>query len=171
MIRRFFCALMAVLLLSSGALAQEKPEMVRLHVLAESDSPADQALKLEIRNACLDCARVCVSGAEDADAAYLRLQRHLPDFRDACVRRARELGYSGAISVETGVFPFPDRIYGDVLVPAGDYRALRVTIGEGAGHNWWCVLYPDLCSLDEAAQGLQDVISWIRRRIGGEAHA
>ena len=55
------------------------------------------------------------------------------------------------MTVETGVFAFPDRIYGELFVPAGDYRALRVTLGEGEGHNWWCVLYPSLCVLDETA--------------------
>lgn len=161
---------MAAVLLSSSALAWENTEMIRLHVIAESDSPGDQALKLEIRDACLDCARACVSGTEDADAAYMRLEANVDLFRAACVRRARELGYAGDITAETGVFAFPDRVYGDALVPAGDYRALRIVIGDGAGKNWWCVLYPDLCLLDADAPGLRGVISWLQRRLGGGEH-
>ena len=61
------------------------------------------------------------------------------------------MGFDGEVTVETGAFAFPDRVYGALFVPAGDYRALRVTLGEGGGHNWWCVLYPSLCVVDEAA--------------------
>ena len=171
MIRRFFCALLAALMLTSGAYAASLTGLVRLQVVAESDSAADQALKLKIRDACLDCARVCVSGAPDAEAAYMRLQQHIGDFQSACEARARELGYAGTITAEAGVFAFPDRVYGRARVPAGDYPALRITIGAGEGRNWWCVLYPDLCSLDESARGIGDVIAWLRRRLGGDADA
>lgn len=171
MIRRFFCALLAALLLSSGAFADALPGLVRLQVVARSDSRADQALKLQIRDACLDCARICVSGAPDAETAYMRLRQHIPDFQNVCEAKARQLGYTGNIQAEAGVFAFPDRIYGRVRVPAGEYPALRVTIGEGEGRNWWCVLYPDLCSLDESARSIGDVIAWLRRRLGGDADA
>lgn len=168
MIRRFFCALLAAMLLVSCALAEDAPDLIRLHVLAGSDSPADQALKLEIRDACLDCARICIAGAPDADAAYMRLNNHLDDFQAACQARARQLGYLGPITAETGTFAFPDRVYGGVRVPAGDYRALRITIGEGRGHNWWCVLYPALCELDEsAADDPGSILAWLKRRFGG----
>ena len=168
MIRRFFCALMSAMLLCGGAFARDMGDLVRLHVVAADDSPAAQALKLEIRDACLDCARICIAGAEDSRAAYMRLNAHLDDFAAACTERARELGYAGAIAAETGVFAFPDRVYGNVLVPAGNYRALRITIGEGEGHNWWCVLYPSMCAWDESALNDPDsILSWIRRRLGG----
>lgn len=169
MIRRFFCALMAVGMLCSCAFAQDyNHDLVRLHVVAQDNSPAAQALKLEIRDACLACARICIDGAPDADAAYMRLSDHLDDFAAACENRARQLGYGGNITAETGVFDFPDRIYGGALVPAGKYRALRITIGTGEGRNWWCVLYPSMCSLDESAlDDPQSILSWIRRRFGG----
>ena len=164
---------MAALLLCGGALAQPlsspgPDDLVRLHVVAADDSPGAQALKLAVRDACLDCARLCISDAQDADAAYMRLNQHLDDFLTACRNRARQLGYDGEIAAQAGVFSFPDRIYGDVRVPAGQYRALRVIIGAGEGHNWWCVLYPSLCALDESA--LDDpgsILSWIKRRFGG----
>ena len=168
LIRRLFCALLALLLLSSGARAQDTGDLIRLHVLAQSDAPEAQALKLEIRDACLDAARICLAGAGDADEAYMRLNDHLEDFAAACTRRARELGYAGSITAETGTFDFPDRIYGSVRVPAGQYRALRITIGGGKGHNWWCVLYPSLCFLDEsAADDPAGILAWLKRRLGG----
>ena len=111
LIRRLFCALLALLLLTCGARAQDMGDLIRLHVLAESDAPAAQALKMEIRNACLDAARICLADAADANEAYMRLNMHLDDFSAACTRRARELGYAGEITAETGVFDFPDRSY------------------------------------------------------------
>jgi len=174
LIRRFFCALLALSMLCSGAQANDMNELVRLHVVAADNSPEAQALKLELRDICLRCAEVCLGDAPDADTAYMRLQAHTADFEAACAARARELGYAGPIAAETGAFEFPDRLYGDLLVPAGEYRALRITIGEGEGHNWWCVLYPSLCMLDETqfASGAAQpsgIIRWLRARLGGEA--
>ena len=167
MIRRLFCILAAAMLLCGAASAREM-DLIRLHVVAASDAPRDQARKLEIRDACLSCARVCIAGAPDADTAYMRLNQHIDDFASACESRAGQLGYEGTITAETGVFPFPDRVYGNVRVPAGNYRALRITIGEGRGHNWWCVLYPSLCSLDESAMDdPESILAWIKRCIGG----
>ena len=171
LIRRLFCALMCVLVLTGGARAEYSKELVRLHVVAADDSPAAQALKIQLRDTCLRCAQVCLSDAPDANTAYMRLEDHLADFETACTQRARELGYDGPVTAEAGVFSFPDRIYGRTLVPAGEYRALRITIGEGGGHNWWCILYPTLCMLNEqdAAGNTQplDILSWLRARMGG----
>lgn len=168
MIRRLFCMLMAVLLLCGGASAQQA-DLIRLHVVADNNSPSAQALKLEIRDACLECVRGSIADAPDSDTAYMRLNDHIDDFLAACEKRARELGFLGEISAETGVFPFPDRVYGGVLVPAGNYRALRITIGEGQGKNWWCVLYPGLCMPEGDAQDDPlGILSWIKHRFGGE---
>lgn len=168
MIRRLFCALLACMCLLSGALAEDMSGLVRLHVVAENDSPAAQALKMEIRDVCLKCAEVCIGDAPDSDTAYMRLNEHLDDFESACLRRARELGYTGGIAAETGIYPFPDRIYGALKVPAGDYRALRITIGKGEGHNWWCILYPTLCMLDETqTEDGRGIFAWLKSRFGG----
>ena len=175
MIRRFFCCLLALCCLwggQAGAMDMQDA-LVRLQVRARSDSPADQALKLALRDTCLRCAEVCIGDAVDADEAYDRLQIHLDDFYRACAARAAELGYHGKITVEAGRFAFPDRIYGNVPVSAGEYRALRVTIGGGEGHNWWCVLYPRLCALDEMdyAGGervyYSGILRWLGDKIGG----
>lgn len=172
MIRRLFCTFVCILLLCGCANAEDMNDLVRLHVLAENDTPEAQALKLELRNVCLRCAQACLSDAPDSDAAYMRLLTHLDDFENACVERARELGYEGDISAEAGRFDFPDRLYGELLVPAGEYRALRVTIGKGEGHNWWCILYPSLCIIDEATAAESDpkhILAWLRFRNGGVA--
>lgn len=175
MIRRLVLLLLAAALLGCGGTAEEKYDLVRLHVVAADDSAQAQAMKRELRDVCLRCAEVCIGDAQDADEAYMRLGSHAGDFEDACRARARELGYAGEITAEAGVFDFPDRLYGDVLLPAGEYRALRITIGDGAGHNWWCVLYPTLCVVNEedaaSAEPLycERVLAWLRAKIGGAA--
>lgn len=153
MVRRLFCALLGALVLICvpvSALAADS-SLVRLHVLADGDDAYAQQVKLHVRDACLLLAQERLQGCETADDAYLTLDESLADFERQATEAAREYGYDGEISVETGMFAFPDRLYGEVLVPAGEYRALRVTLGSGQGHNWWCVLYPSLCVLDEAA--------------------
>ena len=181
MIRRFLSLMLISALLCAAAQAAipsahatNLPDLVRLQVVAESDSPEAQALKLELRDTCLRAAEVCLADAPDADAAYARLENHLDDFQSAVEARARELGYAGPIRCEAGTFNFPDRVYGKLLVPAGKYRALRVTVGAGQGHNWWCVLFPSLCQINEAdAAGAHDIrsaLKWLRARLfGGDA--
>ena len=173
MIRRLFSALLLTALLCGGARAAALPDLVRLQVVAESDDAGAQALKLELRDTCLRAAEICLADAPDAGTAYARLCDHLDAFQAACEARARELGCDAEVRAEVGVFEFPDRVYGKVFVPAGEYRALRVTIGAGEGHNWWCVLYPSLCVLNEAdAAGdpeAFDILNWLKAKLGGDA--
>lgn len=157
MLRRFFCGILAVFCLCGCANAVECSTWVRLHVVADGNSAYQQALKRCVRDACLECAAACLADAQDADEAYILLEESLPIFEDAAICRARELGYTGAVRAEVGIFSFPERIYGNIVVPEGEYRALRVVIGEGNGHNWWCVLYPSLCFWDESAQADEEL--------------
>ena len=174
MIRRLILILAAAALMMGCGFA-ENGELVRLHVVAADDSAAAQELKREMRDVCLRCAEICIGDAADANEAYMRLEAHAADFARACSERAREMGYEGRIEAETGIFEFPDRIYGDVMVPAGEYRALRITIGEGEGHNWWCVLYPTLCVVNEEDAAAAEpaycarVLAWLRAKMGGAA--
>lgn len=175
LIRRFFCCLALLVCLMTPCARAEKAysDLIRLHVVAESDSAADQALKLALRDTCLRCAEVCIGDARNPDEAYAKLSAHLDDFQWACQNRAEELGFDGTVTAETGVFHFPDRVYGSMAVPAGEYRALRITIGQGEGHNWWCVLYPSLCMLDESHYAgdnpvyYSQILRWLEEKIGG----
>ena len=98
-------------------------------------------------------------------SAYIRL--HVVAADDSAAAQA--LGYEGPVTARTGVFDFPDRHYGAVFVPAGQYRALRVVIGEGEGHNWWCVLYPSLCAPGAEGPVIYDwaLLGWVMRLLGG----
>ena len=143
--------------------------VVRLHVIASDDGAAAQALKLHVRDAVLVKARAILSDAGDAEAAW----QAICDNRDALEAAARAAALSGGqtAACETGVFPFPERRYGDMTLPAGDYRALRVVIGAGEGRNWWCVLYPALCypaGKAPAEVGFHSaILDWLARLFGG----
>ncbi|MGN0802008.1 MAG: stage II sporulation protein R [Candidatus Faecivicinus sp.] len=136
--------------------------LVRLHVVAGDDSDAAQQLKLTVRDAVLDCARSLLADCTDADAAYARLTACLPALEQVAAYAA---GPDHAVRAETGVFPFPDRDYAGVTVPAGDYRALRIVIDGGAGRNWWCILFPTLCTTTDGHSALAD---WLGELFGGD---
>lgn len=130
-------------------------DMVRLHVLAHSDSEADQRLKMQVVQAVRRRAVGAVKGAADASQAYAGLCRARGALRRAAAWAARRRGFFGPVDVEMGVFPFPQREYGGRIAPAGLYRAVRVKLGAAQGRNWWCVLYPQLCAIEEScAQAL-----------------
>ena len=147
-------------------------DYIRLHVLAEDDGEAAQALKLQVRDACLAAARALLKDCEGPEEAWRVLNDSLPLVALAARLRARVCGYGGEVTAETGVYEFPDRRYGAIDVPAGEYRALRVVIGPGEGRNWWCVLYPTLC-LDESCEPGEPVrfysviFDWLCGLLGG----
>lgn len=141
---RLFCLFLSLLLALLPVSAGASPDLFRLQVIAHSDSPADQQIKLQVRDEILRLSQSLFGSAESAEEACLLAQQHAGAFREAAEAIADR-----PVMIETGTFDFPDRIYGGVRVPAGAYEALRVTIGRGRGHNWWCVLYPTLCAIDE----------------------
>lgn len=120
-------------------------DVIRLHVLAESDSERDQATKLNVRDAVLDTVSSLTESATDFDDAYAMLCAAVPDIQAAAEARARECGTSAPVTVEFDRESYPVRYYEDYALPAGEYMSMRVVIGEGAGHNWWCVLFPPMC--------------------------
>ena len=128
---------------AQGALADK---VLRLHVLANSDSQADQALKLQVRDAVLEQAEDLLAGAESRAEAEALLAAHLPSLAAAGAEAvgAAGYGYPVTVSLEDNCW-FPTRVYEDFALPAGLYTALRVEIGSGAGQNWWCVVFPPLC--------------------------
>lgn len=149
-------------------------DYVRLHVVAEDDSVEAQALKLAVRDACLSRAQQLLADCRSPDEAWMTIRNHLGLLETAARMEARARGFNGEVRAIAGIFEFPDRRYGDTVVPAGRYRALRIVIGEGEGHNWWCVLYPSLCLPDDYQPGTpvrfySSLVQWIQSIIGGDA--
>jgi stage II sporulation protein R len=122
--------------------------LIRLHVVANSDSDEDQALKRRVRDALLQKMSPVFARSATQSEARDRIIENLDEIRVLAQDKVRESGFDYPVNVEFGVFPFPTRVYGDTVLPAGKYQALRVVIGEGQGQNWWCVLFPPLCFVD-----------------------
>ena len=119
--------------------------ILRLHVLANSDAPGDQAVKLQVRDALLPL----FSDAQSYAEARAFLLENGGDMQRICEDTLRENGFSYGVQLELGVSDFPERDYGAAHYPAGEYNALRVLLGDGAGQNWWCVLFPPLCIISD----------------------
>ena len=141
---------LAVCLLSGGmamkAQQQLADRMIRLHVLANSDSEADQALKLEVRDAVTERTAVLLERVADRQEAERILRRHLTELEQVAKDTVRAAGYVYDVNVELSMTDFPTKEYDGFSLPAGEYLALRVLIGEAAGQNWWCVVFPPLCT-------------------------
>lgn len=117
--------------------------VLRLHILAESDSEHDQQLKLRVRDALLDSG--IFDEADSLAEAELIAEDALPDIERISESVLRASGCDLPVEAELTDTEFDVRRYGSITMPAGTYRALRVKIGSARGHNWWCVMYPPLC--------------------------
>lgn len=133
-------AIAATALLREQQALSEK--LIRLHVVANSDSEADQAVKLQVRDAVLAVTEPLMEGAEDP---YAALSDALPAIESAAADCLAALGVSDHVTVTLGPEAYPTRVYETFTLPAGQYISLRVTIGAGEGHNWWCVVFPSIC--------------------------
>ena len=118
---------------------------LRMHILANSDSPADQALKLKIRDAVLSHSGELFSGCDTRQKMVSAAQEQLSDIQRIAEQTAMHNGYDLPVTASVTDMFFETRRYDNVLLPAGTYTAVRIELGEAAGKNWWCVLYPPLC--------------------------
>ena len=126
-------------------------DTVRLHILANSDSEEDQALKLNIRDAVLKEYADRLSYAGSADEAKSSLSEILPEIECFCENEVKRLGYDYDVSISLSEEWYDTREYESFTLPKGIYSSLRIFIGNGEGQNWWCVMYPPLC-LDIATE-------------------
>lgn len=123
-------------------------EVLRFHVLANSDSKEDQALKLQVKEQVLNFMKEELPESDSAGMTKAWASAHLEEIEETAEKIIREQGYNYAVHAEVTTCYFPEKTYGDVTFPKGEYEALRIEIGEAEGQNWWCVLYPNLCFID-----------------------
>ena len=133
-------------------------DTLRLHILAPSDSDEDQALKLAVRDAILAEYSTALSGEAGLDGALAKAEVLLDDIKRTAEECIRENGYDYSVEVSLGEEWYDTREYEDFSLPRGVYSSLIVKIGEGAGRNWWCVMYPPMC-LDMALDAPSD--DWV----------
>lgn len=141
--------LAAALLWGTASLHRQQEladRVVRLHVLANSDSDEDQALKFQVRDQVLERATGILQTAGNRAEAEEALRAKLPELERVAEKEIRARGYTYSVTAELTEATFPTREYEDFTLPAGDYLALRVVIGAGEGQNWWCVVFPPLCT-------------------------
>jgi stage II sporulation protein R len=123
-------------------------EAIRLRILANSDAEEDQAVKRLIRDEVNEDITKWVEELTSLDEARDVITSHLPDIQATAEAVIKEQGLEQSVKVDFGQAEFPTKLYGQFLYPAGDYEAVIITLGEGEGANWWCVLFPPLCFLD-----------------------
>lgn len=135
---------------AAPAMSEGTAGLLRLHVIASGDSAREQAAKLMVRDAVISALSDTLEEADDAEEAKSLVLAREADVIGAARRVLAEAGEADAVRMEVGRFAFPLKQYGDLVVPAGEYEAVRIIIGEGKGQNWWCVLFPPLCMVDAA---------------------
>jgi len=130
--------------------------VVRLHVLANSDSDLDQQLKLKVRDRVIEYLKDKLANANSTDETKLIISNELENIKNVAIAEIENNGYNYNVETVLGNFDFPTKQYGDSQFPAGKYDALRILIGKAEGKNWWCVLYPQLCFIDNTNGKLPD---------------
>ncbi|WP_028988370.1 stage II sporulation protein R [Thermicanus aegyptius] len=132
-------------------------QSIRLRILANSDDPIDQWIKRKVRDAVIDKVNGMAEtlAVENFNQAKETIRRHLPEIEGAVQDTLDRYGFSYSFDVFLGKVPFPSKVYGGHVYPAGTYEALRITLGKGEGQNWWCVLFPPLCFVDVTTEKLE----------------
>lgn len=153
-----FVALLAALVWTGALLADRQRlsrELVRLHVVASSDSAQAQEQKLMVRDAVLESLRQGLADLTDVEQAKEYIMQHLPELERIANEVLSSAGSGDRAAVSLTEEAFPTREYDTFSLPAGIYESLRIVIGEGEGHNWWCVVFPELC-LPATVEGFED---------------
>lgn len=173
-----FAAILLLAWLLSGFMRQAEAarlqqgisrEVLRFHVLANSDSPKDQAVKLQVRDGVLEWLEEELTEEEMGDLSLMekKIGQLLPQIQSLADRIVKENGMDYETRAQLGESLFPRKTYGNCTFPAGPYTALRLLLGKAEGQNWWCVLFPRLCFLDcvhavvpeESQKQLQNVLT------------
>ncbi len=142
-------------------------KILRFHVLAASDTKEDQELKLKVRDAVGVYMEEELADALNKSESEELVRLHLGEIEAVAEQTIKEAGYDYPVTASLAYVEFPEKTYGAYVFPAGTYEALEVVIGEGKGHNWWCVMYPNLCFSgsvyevvdEEAEERLREVLS------------
>lgn len=136
---------LALSLSLAAIIALSIPQPLRLHILANSDSPQDQQIKLQVRDALLLQMQEEMNDVSSKAQARTILVHSGELLQTTAESTLKEAGVDYGVRLMLGTGSFPDRTYGTTFYPSGQYEALRVVLGNGDGHNWWCVMYPPLC--------------------------
>lgn len=126
-------------------------EMIRFHVVANSDTTEDQLLKQQVKDEIIHYMEPLLKESKSIEETRRIINMCLPNIKNVAQEVVKKYGMEYEIYVNLDKANFPAKAYGDVILPSGEYEACRVIIGEGKGENWWCVMYPPLCYIDAAS--------------------
>lgn len=129
-------------------------EIIRFHVIANSNTDEDQALKLKVRDEVIEFVSNSLKESKDLDESRQFIIDNKSNIEDIAKSVIIENGYSYNVTSTLSRENFPDKIYGDVVFPQGEYEAYRILIGEAKGENWWCVMFPPLCFVDGTKEAI-----------------
>ena len=141
---------------SNKVFAGLQDNIFRLHILANSNSESDQALKLAVRDSIIEYMETINISSTTKEETINNVNNNLDNLKVVAENKIKELGYDYPVTIEVGNFYFPTKYYGNISLPAGDYDALRIKIGEAQGQNWWCSLFPPLCFIDISSGYLEE---------------
>lgn len=127
-----------------------KDSLIRFHVIANSDSDEDQQLKLKVKNKVIDYLYPYLKCSDSLDNSRKIINDNINNIKALAESVINEEGYSYNVNVQLSRENFPDKSYGNIVLPQGNYEAFRIIIGSGEGRNWWCVMFPPLCFVDES---------------------
>lgn len=131
-------------------------EILRFHVIANSDSKEDQELKMKVKEEIVSYVSLLTEGEEDVHKAEYIISLYLEEIQKKAEEVIKREGYDYSVTAELTDSYFPVKTYGEAVFPEGIYRALKINIGKAEGKNWWCVLYPNLCFVDSAYGVLEE---------------
>lgn len=133
-----------------------KDVLIRFHVIANSDSEEDQSLKLKVKDSIINYLYPILKNSESLDSARNIILQNQSQILSLTEKVIKEQGYSYTAKVDLTKDNFPDKSYGKITLPAGEYEALKIVIGKGEGKNWWCVMFPPLCFIDVTEGTVED---------------
>ncbi len=122
--------------------------LIRLHVVANSDSDEDQALKMNIRDTIVEYMGYKLKDSKNISESKQIVNTNMGNIKGLVNKEIKSYGKNYPVKISFGRYPFPTKTYGDITLPAGNYQAVNISIGNGTGSNWWCVLFPPLCFVD-----------------------
>lgn len=146
----FFGIFTSIYINTDMALSDVPEKIIRLHVVANSDSPEDQQLKLQVRDEVISRMSGKFENARDISEVKGIIQESLAEIETIARKTIKENGKLYDVKAVFARTDFPTKVYGNLTLPAGTYQALNIVIGEGQGKNWWCVMFPPLCFIDVA---------------------
>lgn len=141
-------AVVGAIIYSEKTVESLSDNLIRLHIIANSDAEIDQAVKLEVRDAVLNYLTGKLDLTNSTEASVAIIKEELPAIEEIAEEVLEKNGHTPTAYAEYGAYAFPTKQYENIELPAGTYNALRITLGEGAGQNWWCVVFPPLCFAD-----------------------